>query len=115
MVRFLSCRLLAIVLAGGSLAGGSLAGRAEAQVTPSQNVVPSPGTTSLSNDAIQPVPVQPSVQPLADDSEPWLDPASLLPDLPSLPPAKASRIGGTIEKLIGCATRLPCRSSAAAR
>jgi hypothetical protein len=94
MVRFLSCGLLAIVFAGGILAG-----QAAAQVSPSQNVVPSPGTTSLSNDAIQPVPVQPSVQPLAEDSGTMLDPASLLPDLPSLPPAKASLIGGTIERL----------------
>ncbi|MGA8621092.1 MAG: DUF5666 domain-containing protein [Candidatus Sulfotelmatobacter sp.] len=59
-------------------------------MVPSQNVVSSSGTTPASSEAIQ---------PLEDTSETALDPASLLPDLPSLPPAKASLIGGTIQKL----------------
>jgi hypothetical protein len=39
------------------------------------------------------------IQPLADTSETALDPASLLPDLPPLPAAKASLIGGRVERL----------------
>jgi hypothetical protein len=87
MSQFLSCMLSGIVLAGGSFAAF-----AQGQPVPSQNIVSSSATasTSLANDAIQ---------PLADDSPTTLDPASLLPDLPSLPPAKASLIGGTIQKM----------------
>jgi uncharacterized protein DUF5666 len=88
MSRFLLC-----VLSGIVLGGGSLAAFAQGQAVPSQNVVSSSAaasTTSLSNDAIQ---------PLADESPTTLDPASLLPDLPSLPAAKASLIGGTIQKM----------------
>jgi hypothetical protein len=85
MSRFVLC-----VLSGMVLAGGSFAASAQGQAVPSQNVVSSSAATSLSNDAIQ---------PLADDSPTTLDPASLLPDLPSLSSAKASLIGGTIQKL----------------
>jgi len=87
------------LVSGIALAGSSLAGSAQEQTAPSQNVVsPSPvspvssmsSVSSISKDAIQPVDV---------DSETRLDPASLLPDLPSLPPGKASLIGGTIQTL----------------
>jgi hypothetical protein len=40
-----------------------------------------------------------SAQTAGNDSEPTVDPASLLPDLPSLPKEKASLIGGTVQKL----------------
>src|ERR1700682_5054570 len=40
-----------------------------------------------------------SVQPAEESAETTLDPASLLPDLPALRPAKASLIGGTIIKV----------------
>jgi hypothetical protein len=85
MSQFLSCVLLGIVLAGGSFAAF-----AQGPAVPSQNIVSSSTAAYLSNDAIQPI---------GDDSPTTLDPASLLPDLPSLPPAKASLIGGTIQKL----------------
>jgi Domain of unknown function (DUF5666) len=87
MRRFLLCSVSGIVLASGIFASC-----AEGQGVPSQNVVSSSTsiTAIASNDAIQ---------PLADDSETTLDPASLLPDLPSLPHAKASLIGGTVQKL----------------
>src|ERR1700682_4699396 len=39
------------------------------------------------------------VQPAEESAETTLDPASLLPDLPALRPAKASLIGGTIIKV----------------
>ncbi len=39
------------------------------------------------------------VQPAADAPETMVDPLSLVPDLPKLPPAKASLIGGNIGKL----------------
>lgn len=83
MSRFLAC-----VFSGVVLVGGGVAASAQGQAVASQNLTSSSAAT-LSNDAIQ---------PLADDS-PTLDPASLLPDLPSLPSAKASLIGGTIQKL----------------
>ncbi len=82
------------LVSGIALAGSSLAGSAQ-QAAASQNVV-SPSPTSpvspISKDAIRPLDVD-------VDSETRLDPASLLPDLPSLPPAKASLIGGTIQTL----------------
>ncbi len=85
MSRFLFCVVLGMVLSGGVIASP-----AEGQAAPSQNLVSSSNVTPVSRDAIQ---------PLEDNSEIALDPASLLPDLPSLPPAKASLIGGTIQKL----------------
>lgn len=85
MGAFLRCSLSGMVVASLCFAG-----LAQAQATPSQNVVSSTDPASVSNVAIQ---------PLAEGSETTLDPASLLPDLPSLPPAKASLIGGTIDKL----------------
>jgi hypothetical protein len=55
------------------------------QATPAQNVVPSSDETG---------------PPVSDTPEATaVDPASLLPDLPPLPPAKASLIGGTVAKL----------------
>lgn len=50
---------------------------------------------------IKPIePAQPSTDTDAgDDADITLDPASLLPDLPGLPPAKATVIGGTVEAI----------------
>lgn len=84
------------LVSGTALAGSSLAGSAQEQTAHSQNVVsPSPASSvsSISKDAIQALDVE------EVDSETVLDPASLLPDLPSLPPTKASLIGGTIQTL----------------
>jgi hypothetical protein len=59
------------------------------QVTPSQSVPTTPPALSLADDA----------SPAKNASEDTLDPARLLPTLPSLRPAKSTLIGGTIERL----------------
>jgi hypothetical protein len=48
---------------------------------------------------VQPAPssISDAIQPL--DEDPPVDPASLVPDLPPLPAAKATLIGGTVERL----------------
>ena len=92
-----------------AVVAGSLACSAGAQVLPSQNVVSTPPVS------IEPIPTTPaSTEPPSPELTPsgkpippsydntpdiMIDPASLLPDLPALPPAKASLIGGTIGKL----------------
>ena len=76
-------------LAGGVLTGSILGCMAYAQAVPSQSVV-SPGVTPSTSTAIVAVPET------ADNA---IDPASLLPDLPSLPHRKASLIGGTIQRV----------------
>lgn len=78
-------RFLGIVLVAGCMAGGT----AQAQSVVSES-------TSASRTA----PIQPA-QPSPEENDPaiTLDPASLLPDLPPLPPAKATLIGGTVERL----------------
>jgi len=80
------------------LAGSVLAGVANGQATPSQNVVSSAPEGSGSNRDAAPLSNN-SIQPIEETSEAAVDPASLLPDLPALRPAKASLIGGTIDKL----------------
>jgi len=80
------------------LAGSVLAGVADGQATPSQNVLSSAPENSGSNGDAAPLSNN-SIQPLEETSDAALDPASLLPDLPALRPAKASLIGGTIDKL----------------
>src|SRR5207302_5298802 len=99
MGRFLLSTSLGMVLAGSVLAG-----IAEAQAMPSRNVVSSPAASpeSASPGSNDPAltPSNDSIQPVVEEtSDVTLDPASLLPDLPSLPPSKASLIGGTIDKL----------------
>lgn len=74
-----------------------LAGIAYGQAEPSQSAVSAPATTPSSSAAIQPS--NEAVQPVEEGSATEIDPASLLPDLPSLPHAKASLIGGRIERL----------------
>jgi len=68
------------------------AGQTQEQVTPSQNIISAPPL-------IQPADALTSPAPSAEITETTIDPASLLPDLPSVPSTKASLIGGTIEKL----------------
>lgn len=83
-------------LASGVLSGLILGSLAYAQATPSQSVVSgdsassSPATT---RSAVTPIVVVP------ENLDNAVDPASLLPDLPALPPAKASLIGGTIQRV----------------
>jgi hypothetical protein len=83
MGRFFSRSLAISVLAGSIL--GSM-GYAQAQ--PSQSVVSS-ATTPTSSVAIV----------TESENVEAVDPASLLPDLPPLPGAKASLIGGTIQRV----------------
>jgi hypothetical protein len=91
-------RFWLIIVSGTILAGAVLAGMANGQAVPSQNVVASAAENSGSNEAAAPLSKN-SIQPIEDSSDTVLDPASLLPDLPALRPAKASLIGGTIDKL----------------
>ena len=72
------------------LAGSVLAGMTHGQTVPVQNVVSSPAATPTS-DGTAPQP--------ADTADTAIDPASLIPDLPPVRPAKASLIGGRIGKL----------------
>ena len=85
-------------VSGMILAGSVLAGVANGQATPSQNVVSSASENSGSNNDAAPLSNN-SIQPIEETSEAAVDPASLLPDLPALRPAKASLIGGIIDKL----------------
>jgi hypothetical protein len=82
MLRFLSNPGLVILLGSSLFALGQ-----NAPAVPAQNVV------SSSNSSVD----EPS--PAAETTDNAVDPASLLPDLPPLPPAKASLIGGTVAKL----------------
>ncbi len=87
MGQFLLKAVFGIILAGSLMIVGTANGQAE----PSQNaVVSSPDVVTKSNDG---------AHPPEDSSDIVLDPARLLPDLPSLPRAKASLIGGTVERL----------------
>jgi hypothetical protein len=59
------------------------------QVTPAQSVTLTPPALSLADDAT----------PLKNAAGDALDPASLVPSLPSLRPSKSTLIGGTIDRL----------------
>ena len=55
-----------------------------------------------STDSIQPAniqPGQPTPEEKADEAAIVADPASLIPDLPTIPPGKATLVGGQLEKL----------------
>lgn len=95
---------------GMTVGGFVLAGIVDGQAI--QAAVTSPTTNPSTNNAVTPSnstaevprpnppnPTDASIQPAEESAEPTLDPASLLPDLPALRPAKASLIGGTINKL----------------
>ena len=84
MGRLAWCALVGLLLAGSGLTSSAQT------PSPAQNMVSSATKSPDAND-----PVDAS----AEDSDATIDPASLLPDLPSLPPAKATLIGGNIQKL----------------
>jgi hypothetical protein len=84
MGRLAWCAVLGAVLTGWGVAS------AAQTPSPAQNMVSSATKSPDVNDPIEVIP---------EDSDASIDPASLLPDLPSLPPAKATLIGGTIQKL----------------
>jgi hypothetical protein len=99
-------RIFSIGIAGAVLALAILGCTANAQVASQLAVASQPAVGSQPTGASQPVApptVTPSgIAPPATDSDSpdiAVDPASLLPDLPTLPPTKASLIGGTIQKV----------------
>jgi len=67
----------------------SLLGLAHGQASPSQSALSAAAATASSSEIVS----------VPDASDKTLDPASLIPDLSPLPNAKASLIGGTIDKL----------------
>jgi Domain of unknown function (DUF5666) len=72
------------------LTGFILIGIAGGQAVPSQSALSASVAATVSNGPNQ---------SLSEGLDIALDPASLLPDLPTLPPSKASLIGGTIQRL----------------
>jgi hypothetical protein len=82
MGRLACCAFLAAFLSVG------VAGIGQAPA-PAQSMISSPPKSEEANEPPE----------AAGDSDVAIDPASLLPDLPSLPPANATLIGGTIQKL----------------
>jgi hypothetical protein len=74
---------LSSIVSTAILSGSILGAVGTAQATPAQSVV----STAV------------RVTPASEVPDIALDPASLLPDLPPLPPAKASLIGGTVQRL----------------
>ena len=95
-------RLLLRITLGIVVATACLASEADGQVSPSQSVASDSPSATPSIEAVQPATESDAVekvQPVAESSDATVDPASLLPDLPKLPPAKASLIGGTIGRL----------------
>jgi Domain of unknown function (DUF5666) len=85
-------RLFLCVLMGVAVCAGTASARGQ---VPSENAV-SPSAVSPRSDTAAATDASDSS---ANDADLQVDPASLLPDLPALPPAKASLIGGTIAKL----------------
>ena len=95
-------RLLLRITLGIVVAAACLASEAVGQVSPSQSVASDSPSATPSIEVVQPAAESDAVekaQPVAEASDATVDPASLLPDLPKLPPAKASLIGGTIGRL----------------
>lgn len=82
-------RLFRFAVLSGVFAGCVIAAAAQSPA-PAQNMV---STSTKSPDTHE------AIEPIGDDADNAIDPASLLPDLPNLPPAKATLMGGTIQKL----------------
>jgi hypothetical protein len=87
-----------------ALCSALLAAFAYAQTTPDppSSAMVSPSTGSVQPDPTPPETVEPGTPAINDDSaDPSIivDPASLLPELPPLPPKNATLIGGTLERL----------------
>jgi hypothetical protein len=82
-------RLLPITLAACLILPGIVLAQTPAQSAVTSSVVSSPPSIEVAKDTAE----------ASEHSEIALDPASLLPDLPSLSPSKATLVGGTVEKL----------------
>ncbi len=83
MGRLAWCAFLVAILSGAGAAG------AAQTPAPAQDMVSSAPKSADANDPAD----------ATGDTDATIDPASLLPDLPSLPPANATLIGGIIQKL----------------
>jgi hypothetical protein len=70
----------------------------KAQALPSQSVAPQ-SVTSHPAESSDVTSASTPLAPPGRDADNPVDPASLLPDLPILPPQKASLIGGTVQKV----------------
>lgn len=111
----MSLRLIAVVIGSTVLTGLGYA-QAPSQATPSAMV--SPATSGIQPDPNQPDALKPAANPgvaadpataeiepikpdtaKPDDASIDVDPSSLLPDLPPLPHANATLVGGTLERL----------------
>src|ERR1700693_1001378 len=79
----------------GSLLVGSLAW-AQAPSEPAASAATS-AMVSPADSSIKPLPA--AALDAATDADNVVDPATLLPDLPRVPPAKATLIGGIVERL----------------
>jgi hypothetical protein len=86
-------RFFISMFAGSILALSSAGSAAYAQDVPSQSVT----SDSVASSAITTSTNKPSIPAVDEDT--LVDPASLLPDLPALPHANASLIGGTVQKV----------------
>ena len=85
-------------LASGVLTGVILGSLAYAQATASQSVVSPASVSAPLSPATTPSSITPIVA-VPENVDNAVDPASLLPDLPMLPPSKASLIGGAIQRV----------------
>src|SRR5260370_1780883 len=85
---------LPIAIVSGFVVAGMFVNTAFGQVSPAQSVVSSSVVS-----ASPAITLANETAPPPDKPEIALDPASLLPDLSSLPPAKATLVGGTVERL----------------
>jgi Domain of unknown function (DUF5666) len=105
-----------IAAIGSVLSTGAAGQSTTPQVIPSQSVVSDPSASPASPEvapvtesSATPTPsatstpsieiLRPAPTPTPDATDVVIDPASLLPDLPKLPDAKASLIGGTVGRL----------------
>lgn len=84
------------VMAGGCMLLATSAG-AQAPNEPSSSAMISAKSESKADATIEPR--QPSIVEDSDDSSIAVDPATLLPELPPVPKANATLVGGTVEKL----------------
>jgi len=109
-MRWMLLGLASEIVVISSILSGVAAGQATpSQVTPSQAIVSDPSSSPASS-VVTPEPASsatstpstPSIEilrPAPEATDAVIDPASLLPDLPRLPDAKASLIGGTVGRL----------------
>jgi hypothetical protein len=97
-------RLFLAGLLLGSLAYGQVPSEPATSAASSSSSI-----VSLSDSGIKPAQITPPENSADTDADIVVDPASLLPDLPALPHAKATLVGGTVERLDRVRDRLTVR------